>query len=454
MKKSLFFTMAALQLALFGAAILVCFGMMEGERIWQAVAILGAVELLLLWCTYLVARLMIAPLDEIRTRLKEYSQGDFSKKIHVTKPKQLSQMAESINDFTRSQSQISERLAEDKIKLEAIVESITSGLIAIDKKGRIVLANLAAQKLLGIREDPSGQPFEDVVENEQLRQYLKEAIRSGQKERLELTLQRKDKQPKILRIGASRMKRNGRTVGCVAVLEDITELTRLENIRTEFAANVSHEMKTPLTSIRGFAETLLAGVNDEEQSQRFLHIITSEADRLTRLINDILYLSELESGTEGEENANVNLTDCAHKVYEIMNVEAEQKGLVFNLVIRQEDLFTQGDEDRVSQMLINLLSNAIKYTPSGGRVDFEVDGDGNHVYLAIRDTGIGIPKEAIPRLSERFYRVDKGRSRAMGGTGLGLAIVKHILVGMKGKLKIESEEGKGSCFTVILHRSW
>ena len=185
-----------------------------------------------------------------------------------------------------------------------------------------------------------------------------------------------------------------------------------------------------------------------------MHIITSEADRLTRLINDILYLSELESESEAEEPINVDLIDCAHKVYEMMNVEAEQKGLDLNLVVQQEELFTLGNEDRVCQMLLNLASNAIKYTPAGGRVDLEVFGDGNHAYLRVQDTGIGIPKEAIPRLSERFYRVDKGRSRAMGGTGLGLAIVKHILVGMKGRLRIESEEGKGSCFTVILRRCW
>ena len=363
-------------------------------------------------------------------------------------------MAESFNSFTQSQAQISERLAEDKIKLEAIVESITSGLVAVDKKGRFVLANLAAQKLLGIEENPQGKLLEEVIENTALKHYLYEAIQSGQKEGLELTLHPKDKQPKILRVRASRMKRNGRTVGCVVVLEDITEITRLENIRTEFAANVSHEMKTPLTSIRGFAETLLQGVSDEEQSQRFLHIITSEADRLTRLINDILYLSELESESEAEEPINVDLIDCAHKVYEMMNVEAEQKGLDLNLVVQQEELFTLGNEDRVCQMLLNLASNAIKYTPAGGRVDLEVFGDGNHAYLRVQDTGIGIPKEAIPRLSERFYRVDKGRSRAMGGTGLGLAIVKHILVGMKGRLRIESEEGKGSCFTVILRRCW
>ena len=236
-----------------------------------------------------------------------------------------------------------------------------------------------------------------------------------------------------------------------ALKEENQKLKKLENMRSEFVANVSHELKTPLTSISGFTETLLSGaVEDKEQAQRFLQIIHIESERLMRLINDILSLSELESGSLRTVQK-LDIWDALGYVEDVMGPAAQRKQV--RLIVDQseaEGLFVEGNEGWLKQMLINLTDNAIKYTLAGGVVRVRARRSQEQVELIVEDSGIGIPKDSMKRLFERFYRVDKGRSRSMGGTGLGLAIVKHIAVNMGGDVSVESEVGEGSRFIVTL----
>ena len=231
------------------------------------------------------------------------------------------------------------------------------------------------------------------------------------------------------------------------------DILKHSQMRQEFTANVSHELKTPLTSIKGFVETLESGVDDPEHAKRFLHIISSETDRLTRLISDILYVSELESYRQSVPEI-VDVLQKASDVVELLSKNAQKKHI--DLTLEQDphhSAFCMGDGDKVQQMLMNLVANGINYTPEGGQVKIQLSSDEKQVKIVVSDTGIGIAEKDIPRLFERFYRVDKGRSRATGGTGLGLAIVKHVVMSMKGDIQVKSEVGKGSSFIVTLPKA-
>jgi two-component system phosphate regulon sensor histidine kinase PhoR len=242
--------------------------------------------------------------------------------------------------------------------------------------------------------------------------------------------------------------------GAVLLIQDITEMKQLEEVRKDFVANVSHELKTPLTSIQGFIETLQNGaLENRETAYKFLNIIQLESDRLSRLINDILSLSELESGKGSKLIEKINLVEIVQETLEMMKSYAKTKQISIGSVFACNPIWIQANRDRVKQMLINLIDNAIKYTLEGGSVTVLVEELGDKVVLRVRDTGIGIAKEHIPRIFERFYRVDKSRSRSQGGTGLGLAIVKHIILSMKGRIEVSSELGKGSEFIIHIPKN-
>jgi two-component system phosphate regulon sensor histidine kinase PhoR len=300
------------------------------------------------------------------------------------------------------------------------------------------------------------------LEENCLGRYVLEVFRSSQMDRLLQQVLYRDAvaavemtadppEEHILRIHGAPIKEDGETVGAVVLVQDITELRRLEQVRTDFVANVSHELKTPLTSIMGFVETLKEGAVDQpDTARRFLDIIQIETERLARLINDILSLSELESKKSQRFHARINMAEMVRETLEMMKTYARSKTISLGHLFSNQDIFLHGSPDRIKQMVINLVDNAIKYTPNGGSVTVLLEDLPEKVVLRVRDTGIGIAKEHIPRLFERFYRVDKGRSRNLGGTGLGLAIVKHIVLSMKGEIQVSSEPGKGTEFSIVL----
>lgn len=243
---------------------------------------------------------------------------------------------------------------------------------------------------------------------------------------------------------------NGEIKGIITVLHDITDIRRLEKMRSEFVANVSHELKTPITSLKGFAETLLDGaMYDPEIAKSFLTIIHDESERLHRLITDILHLSKIEQHQLPFHPEPLNVTGVIYETIDTIQEEINKKQLTIKLP-NQKPVIIDAEKDRLQQIILNLVANAVTYTPDKGTIEIGIVEKDDQIELTVKDTGIGISKEELPRIFERFYRVDKARSRNSGGTGLGLAIVKHLVESHHGSIQVDSEEGKGTLFTITL----
>ncbi len=359
-----------------------------------------------------------------------------------------------VNLFNERADRIQERLFQQKGRneaLSAVINCMQTGILAVDQQMKVMLITPMAKQLLGFVGNAEGVPVQQFADVH-LETIFQEAMAQEgvyTNEVAARTGMGRNRRP--LRLYVSPMKQDDVVVGAVALVEDITELRRLEQVRTDFAANVSHELKTPLTSIKGFVETLQAGaINQPEMAQKFLNIIMMEADRLTRLINDILSISKLESGDDQVTNERIRLDKMASDVVDMLSIHAKEKKITLHTSIDPDPVVIWGNPDRVEQMLINLVDNGIKYNKPGGSVTVKVFDNEKNVNLLVSDTGIGIAEEHIPRLFERFYRVDKGRSRSMGGTGLGLAIVKHIVMSMNGLIEVHSKLGEGTEFLVTL----
>jgi two-component system, OmpR family, phosphate regulon sensor histidine kinase PhoR len=347
-------------------------------------------------------------------------------------------------------------LADQQNKLVSILTSMDDGVIVLDKNEKIILMNPAAKRLFEINNDVIGKYFIEAIRNYD----FENIIQNKPDEDVEITvngqLQDKGQTSKNFRIRTTKVVSNDvkhENELVLLVVQDITKIKALEEMRTDFVANVSHELKTPLTSIKGFAETLKM-VDDKETKDKFLDIINVEAERLTRLINDILTLSEIESKGYSVNRIKININSIIMDVFHIMEPVARNKNIALSYESNDDGsdngLFIQGDKDKFKQMMINLVDNAIKYTNNNGTVKIKTLNEAGDAIILVEDNGIGIPREHISRLFERFYRVDKARSRSMGGTGLGLAIVKHILILFNGSIEVKSEVGKGTTFTIFL----
>ncbi len=360
---------------------------------------------------------------------------------------EFAQLAEAIIKMHTDTDLIKNELIKSNKELKAILESVSNGVVAVDTQSNILLVNHGAKELFGISDDVSGKYFLEVFFDSRLDRALQNVVNKGIKSTI--TIQTKLEEPKILKIDTASLKIDGLTIGAVMLMQDITELHKLEQMRSDFAANVSHELKTPLTSIKGFVETLLEGaVEDTGTAKKFLEIIGIETDRLSRLINDVLSLSEIELKKGSTFSKRINISLILKDTIEMMKSHARVKEISLGHLFASDEIWINANIDRIKQMAINLIDNAIKYTPQGGSVTVLLEDIGDKIVLRVRDTGIGIAKEHIPRIFERFYRVDKGRSRTMGGTGLGLAIVKHIVKSMNGHIEVYSEPGRGTEFAV------
>lgn len=329
------------------------------------------------------------------------------------------------------------------IELEALLRSMNSGVVAINHENQIIFYNQVFLKIIGRpAEDIKLRPFYEVIRNEIIfdaidvvRQTGGDGIREG------------EWKDKVIRATATPLVGREEHLGILVMVEDITQLKKLESVRSDFVSNVTHELKTPLTSIRGFVETLKNGaIADEAVARRFLDIIDIETERLYLLIQDILTLSEIESGEDHEAIA-CNVGKAAKEVIDLLADSKEGVTLIYEPVpyIRPYTC----NPVRIKELLINLLDNALKYTEEGfvRLVCREEDGD---LLICVEDTGIGMEKEQLPRIFERFYRIDKSRSRKQGGTGLGLSIVKHIVELYDGRIEVKSEVGHGTCFEIRL----
>ncbi|MEN2775641.1 ATP-binding protein [Acetivibrio clariflavus] len=397
-----------------------------------------------------IAETVIRPLNNIIHASKEISEGNYSKTISVNSKDEVGQLALQFNEMASKLDKTICDLNNKKIEMESIVQSITHGIIAVDNNLKILLINHAAFSVLNLDNNNqiTGEIITQHIRNNRINLLLKESMEKNEPLECEISLDDKD-----LLIKTSPLRSNNQSTvasGWIISIQDNTKVRKLEKMRTEFVSNVTHELKTPITSIRGFIETLKNGaINNKDVSMRFLDIIDIEAERLHELINDILVLSEIENKQSDTDLERVELNSIIEGVFEIMQNIANDKNIVL-INNSSEKVFIKANRNRMKQMILNLVDNAVKYNVPSGSVTVSAENAGGKVIICVKDTGIGIPSQHIPRIFERFYRVDKGRSRNMGGTGLGLSIVKHIVNLYNGVINVNSEVGKGTEFIIQL----
>jgi two-component system phosphate regulon sensor histidine kinase PhoR len=413
---------------------------------------------------WFINRRLLNPLKELTQAAEGFSSGDFSGRVKVFSRDELGQIAAGLNQMAQGVEETMDAITRDKNQLESLLSSMTEGVVAVDSKERIFKINDAACQMLHLsREKAIGRYLWEVLRNPKLTDLVREVLREGEGKQTELTdlpdrwqaglpiLGRGGSESQAFRLQVSPIKASNQITGAAVVLHDITDLKKLEKMRVEFVANVSHELKTPLASIKGFVETLKDGaVREPENADRFLGIIEKHANRLDNLINDLLSLSKMESRETPLDLKKIRLLPLIRRITANLEDRIREKNHSLDLQVEPEGLELVADEPLLDQAVTNLLDNAIKYTPPGGRLSVSARNNNGRIELAVTDTGIGIPEHDLPRIFERFYRVDKARSREMGGTGLGLAIVKHIMLAHGGEVRVESQLGSGSTFTLSL----
>lgn len=402
--------------------------------------ILSLVIALLL--TVKITNIILNPLKELEQLTSTIASGNFHKRVKInSKDDEIQRLGKSFNYMAEQLEITMERFKDKQNGLEAILKSMGSGVIAFDRDMNVLMINPYAKKIFGINGEIIGNKLLDYITDKE----IIKAFCDG-KDRVEIEVNYND-DPKILKIRKASIINEPEIIGTVVVIQDITDIKKLENMRSQFVVNISHELKTPLTSIKGFAETLRY-VDDDETRNKFLSIIDEESDRLARLLEDILCLYEIEQkrSTVLEE---FNVDEQIDKVYMLLNDQAQKKGVEIFLDTNSNCVL-MGDKDKFKQMLLNLISNSVKYTEKGGKVRVESYNRDMNLVLVIEDNGIGISAEDLPRIFERFYRVDKARSRESGGTGLGLAIVKHIVRLFDGEINVTSELGVGTKIVITI----
>ncbi len=339
----------------------------------------------------------------------------------------------------------------DKIELQAILSSMVEGVIVIGQDEKILMMNAPIDRMFDLRTfDAVGKPYWEVIRHDTINSALKESLEEKKTLKKEISLISPTDSHFLMQISPVILS-NGRLTGVVAVFHNITELKKLSQMRSEFVANVSHELKTPLTTIKGFVETLKDGaIHDRQKAERFLEIIKNHTDRLEHLVNDLLTLASIESREKPLKMEEVQIPCVIETILQLLKDQIEHQGLRCEVDIKANLPKIQGDAISLEQLFLNLLDNAIKYTPTGGLIKITSRPENGFIRTDVEDTGMGIEAESLPRIFERFYRVDKARSREMGGTGLGLAIVKHIVQIHGGHMNVVSQPGKGSTFSVYL----
>lgn len=399
----------------------------------------------------LIASSITVPINELTKTAQRMAEGDFSNHLEIRSNDEIGKLAEMLNLLSSKLNETILEMGNEKRKLETIIQNMADGLIAINLEGKIIHANQAACRLLRIPAmDLAGESYDTVIETFG-REYTMESLltkcRDGE------FSEKFEKDNVIYSIRYEKFKdENANDIGIIILLKDITQRQKLENMQMDFVANVSHELKTPLTTIKGYAETLMEGyVDDEATKHEFLETINSETDRMTRLVRDLLQLSRLDNDQEILNKREINLTDLVSAVAKNAMFMVAEKEQQLNCMFDAADtILIFADKDRIEQVISNIISNASKYTQEGGRIDIDVLKRDGEAVLTVKDNGIGIPKANLQRVFERFFRVDKARSRKMGSTGLGLAISKQIVEGHSGTIELESVENQGTVVIVKL----
>jgi two-component system phosphate regulon sensor histidine kinase PhoR len=397
-----------------------------------------------------VAGRVTRPVVEMQAIARQMSEGQFAVRAPVRSADELGALGRALNVMVLRLREQIHNLEAERAKATAILDGMVEGVVAVDGQECILLMNERARAMFGVGPGRGeGKPFLEVIRNADLHEIFRSGRTAGGVFRHELRLSHP--MDRTLRVTAVPLRLTGEDPGLVLVVDDVTELRRLEHVRTEFIANVSHELRTPLTAIQGYLETLLGGALEErEHARRFVEIAFRHTERLGRLLNDLTDLSNIELGKVSLRLAPTPLRPIVDSVLELVAAKARDGEVTLTAEV-SEVIHVQADHDRLVQVLINLVDNAVKYTPAGGSVTVRArpSADGR-IEVSVSDTGIGIPRADLPRITERFYRVDKARSRELGGTGLGLAIVKHLVLAHGGDLAIDSAEGRGTTVRVLL----
>lgn len=393
-----------------------------------------------------LTRTLVGPISRMTSFARRLSEGHLSERAPIKGGGELEELAISLNRMAESLEKSVRELSSEKNKLQLIVDRMTDGIFLLDRDGLVMLANPSAKKILRLpKEEIEGRCLGDVVPSPQIEKLVRGSAVKGKVAELELEISFPRR--RRLKLTSLPLVDDGEIIGALLIAQDRTGQRRLEKMRRDFVANVSHELKTPITGLKLLAETLLRSTDDEEAVRRFAGKLLGDMDRLARLVDDLLVLSSLEAPEKKMERRPVPIGEIATEVAESYVDLASGKGLALTKSIDEGLAPIEGDSRLLRTLVENLVENAVKYT-SKGRVEIRVFEDNGKVVLSVADTGPGIGNADIPRVFERFYRVDKGRSKETGGTGLGLSIVKHIAENHGAKVRVESELGVGSTFYV------
>ncbi|QHE53224.1 two-component system histidine kinase PnpS [Pontibacillus sp. HMF3514] len=397
----------------------------------------------------------IKPIRSASGVADELAKGNYRARTYEGNFGEAEKLTTSINVLARNLQEMTMQKQMQKDRLEAVISNMGNGLMLIDEKGYIHLVNRAfLESFGGSSSDYLGYLYYEAVKEEEIHKAVKEVFMTEETVRNSFILPLQIERRFLEVLGAPIINHEKEWKGVVLVFHDITELKHLEQMRKDFVANVSHELKTPITSIRGFSETLLQGaMEDEALREQFINIILKESERLQSLIHDLLELSKLEKEGFHLNIESVSLKELIEDIVPIVEQQAKEKDITINQNIHEGETI-RADSARLKQVVMNMLTNAINYTPQQGEVGIELHSNDDYMEIIVKDTGIGIPEEDIPRIFERFYRVDKARSRNSGGTGLGLAIVKHIVEAHEGWIEVESEYQKGTAFHIYLPKKF
>ncbi|URM33854.1 PAS domain-containing protein [Cytobacillus firmus] len=423
------------------------------QQIWWILAV--SLGLSLFMIILLGSRIMARytkPIESATQVAIELTKGNYRARTYEDQEDETGMLSKSINVLARNLQEMVKSQEMQQDRLGALIENMGSGLILIDSRGYINLVNRPYKEVFNV--NPSEYLYKlyyEVIEHKGITEVVEEIFMTEQKVKKQLIIPVNIERRYFEVYGVPIIGTNDEWKGILLVFHDITELKKLEQMRKDFVANVSHELKTPITSIKGFSETLLDGAMENKQILNdFLNIILKESDRLQSLIQELLDLSKIEKQGFSLSIQQLDLADVLEDVVAIMKGKAAEKEIVLEYKRVDKPVYIVGDVHRLKQVFINIISNAISYTPNQGVVYISSADTGSTVITEIRDTGIGIEAGEIPRIFERFYRVDKARSRNSGGTGLGLAIVKHLVEAHKGTISVKSEVGKGTAFIIEL----
>ncbi len=417
------------------------------KLIWS-IALLVSFTVMLL--TYWVVARMIRPLTILTNAAESIAGGDYDQKLYFPQHDELGILAQSFNHMSKEMAERVRQLQASGDRLSTVLEGMVEGVIAINERQHVLFANESAGRLLFFAPDQAqGKALFESVRNHQLQKAVTEVLKTLEPQRMEVELE--STSDRILGVTTTPLPGTP-CPGLVIVLFDMTELRRLESLRQEFVANVSHELKTPLSSIKAYTETLIRGaMNDPEISQTFLLRIEEQADRLHQLILDLISLASIESGNQIFDIISIELRPFVESCLIDHQKVAEAKNIELQIEEKEPGIKVKADDEGLHQILGNLVNNAIKYTPDQGRITIRWERESaKMVLLQVQDTGIGIEEKYQARLFERFFRVDKARSRELGGTGLGLSIVKHLVQSFNGTIAVTSKMGEGSTFSVRL----